>query len=479
MKTILNYLGHILIIFSLFSLLPFFYGLFMGEKTFIFLIMTFVSFSIGFFLKKISKEINYFSQKTFSFNSISLTEGFIIAALSFIFCSLISMLPYLTIFRYNSNSFFIDALFESVSGITTTGLTIIPDLSLIPSSVILWRSLTQWIGGIGIVIVFLFIIYKIRASSNITSNDSGSSVRLFKSIFAHSTEPNVTKLLYSVLTIYISITFIGILAYYLAGLSIFEATNITFTAISTGGFTPTNSFDYNNYILGITIFLMIFGAISFITHERLLKRKFRDFLKDLELKYFISLLIIFITIAFLLTQELRTNLFQITSALTGTGFSISNISILHPFTILVIFLAMFIGGSTCSTSGGIKQYRFIILIKSIIWQLKKLSSPATAVIPFKIDDKNTLDEESLSFVAIMVVSFIFLTLIGVILFTMHGFSLYDSFFQVISALCTVGLSTLDISLLPSLLKFVLILLMLLGRLEIFPILILLKKAIKR
>ncbi|MFO7710732.1 MAG: potassium transporter TrkG, partial [Candidatus Woesearchaeota archaeon] len=164
MRAILNYLGYVLFLFSFFLLIPVPVALLNGEEVFYFMLGFIIAFMTGLFLKRVAREMGE-SERFFAFNSITLTEGFVIVALSFICLSAVAMLPYLPVLEGTRGEIAIDAYFEGISGMTTTGLSIIPNVSDMPRGLLLWRALTQWIGGIGIIMVFLFMIYKQRSRS--------------------------------------------------------------------------------------------------------------------------------------------------------------------------------------------------------------------------------------------------------------------------------------------------------------------------
>ena len=477
MKIVLNYLGFILIVFSFFLLIPASVALALGEPVIMFIVAFFITLGAGILLKNIAREMGEISGKVFSLDSISLVDGFTLVGISFVILSAISMLPYLTVMKGDIARVIVDSYFEGISGITTTGLSVITDISSVPESVLIWRSLTQWIGGIGIVVVFLFIIYKLRSREG-SVEDHASSIRLFRSMIAPRAEPNVTKLLKQVFIIYLSFTVVGIIAFLAAGLDLLDSMALTFSSLSTGGFLPVDIFYNSVPIQVITIALMLIGAISFIAYDRLFTGKIKEFFLDLEFRYLIGTLALMVLLGIFVADSFMVLLFEMTSALTGSGFSIATVPLLHPLLVFLIFIGMLIGGSTCSSTGGIKQFRYIILLKSVFWHVKKMSSPVSAVIPFKLSRKDTIESGSVLLVHILVFSFFLFIILGTLVFLYLGYPILDSIFQVTSALCTVGLTTLEISSIPIAGKIVLMLEMLLGRLEIFPILILIKNLFK-
>ena len=220
---------------------------------------------------------------------------------------------------------------------------------------------------------------------------------------------------------------------------------------------------------------MLLGSISFIAHNELLKRKFKDFFSSFEKNVFFVFLIIAICLTLFVFKDLKIVLFSLISAFTTTGYSITDISVLPPLFIMLIISGMLIGGSIASTSGGLKVSRVYTLLRMIPWMLKKLSSPRHAIIPLKIRNQVT-EEKDLLMVMVFAVLFFSIFFTGLIIFMLLGYGIVESAFQMASALGTVGLQTIDLMAVPAVGKVVLITAMLLGRLEIFPLLILIRKA---
>ncbi|MBN2112408.1 TrkH family potassium uptake protein, partial [Candidatus Woesearchaeota archaeon] len=263
-----------------------------------------------------------------------------------------------------------------------------------------------------------------------------------------------------------------------AGMDFFESIAMAFTSISTGGFTVSDSFYSNNWQLLVLCILMLLGSISFIIHNKLLQKKFREFITSFEKNIFFAFLLLAVILALFVFRDARVVLFELVSAFTTTGYSITNISLLPHLFIMVIMLGMIMGGGIASTAGGMKVSRVYSILKSIPWMLKKLASPAHTVIPFRISNQ-TMEEKDLVMVYVFAFSFIFIIVIGTIIFMFFGYNFLDSSFQVTSALGTVGLQTMELAALNWLCKAVLILAMLLGRLEIFPLLILVRGIFRR
>jgi len=475
MRAVLFFLGTILKSFSFFFILPILYASFMHEPVLPFVIPAVISFMAGIILRKGVRFMNLISSKPISLDNLSLTEGFILTSSAFIAVSIISLIPYLSVMEGGVFRVGIDALFESVSGITTTGLSVIDSVDGLPGSILLWRSETQWVGGVGILIVFFFIIYKMRHSKESNSQESPSAATaLYTTMMQEKIEPGLRKTAQNIVLLYSGYTLLGIFLLYLSGISLFESLNLSFASISTGGFAVNDTFSYDGLQLAVISFLMIMGSISYLLHDRFLRQRFREFFTDPEIVIFGGVLAVFITISLLAFSEVRVVIFMTISAITTTGFSIAAIPALPQVLIFLLAIAMLIGGTMGSTSGGIKLFRVYTVFRSIPWIIKKFSYPSRAVIPFRVSGK-PMDTHVLLVTQIFVTCYFMIVIIGTLLFMLLGFSFLDSSFQVISGLSTCGLSTMSISSLPVVGKLFMIVVMLFGRLEIFPLLVFLRK----
>jgi len=473
MKTLIKYLAYILIISAFFRIIPITAAVIYRESYSTFIISFFISFFLGTVLLLYCKSMK--CKET----GLNLTKGLMLVAISFLILPLIGAVSFLPSFNYN----ILNAIFESVSGFTTTGLTLYSSLNELPKSLLLWRAETQWMGGIGIIMVFLFIFSRLKAHTYTKITDAeteaGSAVSLYQAQgFPERLEPNLKKTTKNIMLIYGSYTLIGIILLLITGMPLFEAIGMSFTSISTGGFTLKDSFYSNNYQLIVLSILMLLGSISFIAHNKLLQKKFKSFLFSFEKNIFFLILVIACLITLTVFTDFKVLVFEIISAFTTTGYSITNISLLPQLFIFIIMIGMMIGGSIASTAGGMKVFRIFYLIKAVPWLLKKLSSPAKAIIPLKIRNK-IIDENNILIVQLFVFSYVFILLIGTIIFMIFGFSFFDSSFQVTSALGTVGLQTTELISINWICKLVLMIAMLFGRLEIFPLMILIRNIIKR
>ncbi len=447
LKSVFGYLGVLMEISSVFASLPIFVGLYYHEDVYSFFITAMSFLYIGILLEKIcgfEKELTVF-------------DGLRLTALTFLMLSLIGMIPYIFYGMSPLNSFF-----ESVSGFTTTGLTVFKNLSNTPKAILFWRSLTQWIGGLGIVIVFLSVI----RSSSLSALNLFSSQNLDRNI-----SYDVRSIARRVLNIYLFYTALGFAIYLFASKNIFKAINYTFTAISTGGFQISSSYPKSIGMLIAGILVMILGSISFIVHDEFLRGSLKKAIQSSETKYFFGFLAVLTFLSFLKTRNLVFSTFQIVSALTTTGFQCFNFLLFPGFVFLLILIAMVVGGQENSTAGGIKINRFVSIIKSQGLVIKRLASPKRSVILMKMNNKVIEDKELISVYA-FVFAYFLISALSVLLMSFYNISLKNAVFQTLSAIGTVGLSTMSLITLPSFLKIDLIILMLLGRLEIFPLMVL-------
>ncbi len=400
---------------------------------------------------------------------LTLRESFKIAAIGWLIMSIFGGIPYFLAGYLNP----INAWFESMSGFTATGLTMFSDVESLPRSILLWRSLTEWIGGVGVIVLFLSVMYRTSRVVQTLYFAEGRSDK---------TEPTIIGTVRKIWGIYVFYTFFFAMIFYLLGAPIFDSINVAMTALATGGFAVTNNSiaAYSPYVAVAVIFAMIMGGISFVSHINLFKGRVREFF-SVEVFAMLFLILVFGGILFVHQlwlglspmQSLLQSNFHFISALTGTGFSLANLSTLPDFDKTILTIAMVFGGAYGSTSSALKLIRVVVLFYGIFWYIKKRLAPPTAIIPFKIG-KKVFDVSEVRDVAIYTTTYIILLLLGAFVLMLYGNSLADSLFEVASAEGNVGLSVgITNALMPLAEKITLILEMWFGRLEIFPILILL------
>ncbi len=407
--------------------------------------------------------------------NLTLRDSFKIAAIGWLFMSLFGAIPFIISGYLNP----LDAWFESMSGFTATGLTMFTNVEILPKSILLWRSLTEWIGGVGVIALFLSVMYRTSKVVQTLYFAEGRSDK---------TEPTVVGTVRKIWVIYLFYTFLFAFIFYLLKVPLFDAVNIAMTALATGGFAVTNNSiaAYSPYVAIAMIFAMFAGGTSFVSHINLFRGKFRKFM-SIEVKAMVVIIIFFSGMMLLHLVYLGSGwsmaslqaFFHVTSALTGTGFSLSNLSNLPSFDKTILILSMIFGGAYGSTSSALKLIRVIVLVYGIVWYVKVRLYPQSAIIPFKIG-KKVFESSEVRDVAVYTTTYLFILLFGAFIFMAYGHSLVNSLFEVASAEGNVGLTVgLTSPLMPWVEKVTLILEMWFGRLEIFPILILLADMIRR
>ena len=390
-------------------------------------------------------------------------------ALAWFIIGVISSIPFLF-----NNITPIDAFFESVSGWSGTGLSMISSPENLPFSLNFWRGFIQWMGGFGIVLLALLFYEKPDTALNLFAAE-GRNEEFYS---------NVKRVARTILTIYFVYTLIGVVLFLFSGLSLFDAVFHSFTSIATGGFS-TNSVGVGYYgptAMGVTIILMLLGGISFESHHDLFKGRIRKFFAGPELRFFLGVIVaatILLCINFYFFKDAAyfDGFFYIVSAITGTGAtSFVAIDSMPALAVFVLILLMIFGACYGSTTGALKIWRILILFKVIRREIHKAFLPQHSIVPLKIGDRIISDEAALKALSYMVL-YVFVLILGSIIFMLFGFGAIESIFTVASAQGNVGLSFLGgsewYSMTPFL-KFLLSLHMILGRMEILPFLILIK-----
>ena len=406
-----------------------------------------------------------------------LKEGCITTALSWIFLSLFGALPF---FLSREIPSYLDALFETVSGFTTTGASILTDVESLSRCSLFWRSFTHWIGGMG-VLVFIMAIIPLSG---------GSSINLMK---AESPGPSVGKfapklkstarILYG---IYFALTVLQIILLLIGNMPVFDSVCTAFGTAGTGGFGIKNSSiaGYSPYLQWvITIFMILFG-VNFNAYYLIVYRKFRKAFAMEEVRWYFIIIISSIGIIFLnilgtyahIADALRDSAFQVASIITTTGFSTVDFNLWNSTAKTVLVLLMFIGACAGSTGGGIKVARFVVVIKTIKRELNSYIHP-NSVKKIQVEGK-AIDRETIKAINVYFITFIVLFTLSVFLVSFEGKDLTTNFTAVAATINNIGPGlelagpASNFSLFSPLSKIVFIIDMLAGRLELFPLLIL-------
>lgn len=457
---ILHYLGYIMQGLGIVLLSPIIVELIYGDyfNCIYFIIPCMISFALG----------TIFVRSYKNNEMLKLKYAMVVSSLAWLWASLISAV----IMVFYVNAPFIDAFFENMSAWTGSGLTLFADVEILPYSILFLRSLEQWIGGLGVVVIFVTVL--IRSGT--------SAARLYKSeAREEKLSPNIRNTVRKSLQIYLLFTGLGLALYILAGLPVFDAINLTFTTISTGGMSIKNAnvgFYHDNIVYAITMFLMILGATSFTVHYKIIKTRGKSFFKDIQVQVMLSLIILAtLGVIFLTRNEPVETLFHVISAITTTGANISSPAYMTTWpslSLMILMVLMMIGGSSGSTVGAMKIIRVITAIKGINLTLTKLISPQGRVLSVKIAGKKLKETEIREATSYLFLYLVFL-LFGWGVFLYFGYDPFQSLFDIISTQGNVGLSLGVIGPgLPDAIKIVLTFLMWIGRLEIIPVLILIR-----
>ena len=427
-----------------------------------------IIFGVLFFLSNLNHE-----------KKLNLQQAFLLTALSWLSIAIFGSLPF--IFS-NLQLTITDALFESMSGITTTGSTIIINLSECPKAILFWRAILQWLGGIGIIVMAITLMPIMNVGGmqlfKISTNDKAEKIL-----------PKSKEIATRLILIYLGLTFVCSVFYNIFGMNFFDSITHSMTTIATGGFSNYNeSIGYfNSATIEITaIIFIIFGSIPFIAYIKFLNGDKKIFISDSQIKSFIKIIIFSILILFFYLAlqnknfeeiNIRSISFNVVSILTGTGYVTQEFDNWGSFPLIFFILLMFIGGCAGSTACGVKIFRVQILYLFLVNQLKKIIYPRGVFI-IKYDN-NTVDDKFMS----SIISFIYLYIIIFFLITallsLNGLDFITSISGAATSISNVGPGlgsiigpTGNFSQLPDASKWILSLGMILGRLELFAILVL-------
>ena len=469
-KTVFFTLGILQIILGLFMLIPLIIQIIYKEvdSGFISASIVCIIFGILFYLSNLDHE-----------KKLNLPQAFLLTALSWLTIAIFGSLPF--IFS-NIELGLTDAFFESMSGITTTGSTIIKDLDNSPKGILIWRALLQWLGGIGIIVMAITLMPIMNVGGmqlfKISSNDTTEKVM-----------PKTKEISIRLIVVYSTLTLACALIYKLFGMNIFDSITHSMTTIATGGFSNYNeSIGYfnNSYIEFSSIVFILLGSIPFIAYIKFLNGDKNIFFTDIQIKGFIKIIIfsVIILIFYLffenkILSEVRvlSIVFNVVSILTGTGYVTENFSLWGNFSSIFFLILMFIGGCAGSTACGIKIFRIQILYLFILNQLKKIIYPrGIFVVKY---DKSNINEKSLSSVISFIYLYIIIFFIITALLSLSGLNFITSISAAATTISNVGPGLGDLigpngnfSALTDFSKWILSFAMILGRLELFAILIL-------
>ncbi|MBC8490078.1 MAG: TrkH family potassium uptake protein [Bacteroidetes bacterium] len=470
-EIVLRYCGLVLIFNAIFLFISFLLSLYLSETTDIpLLYSTLIALLFGLL------PIIYVQQTHY----ITILEGITIVVFGWITTCLVGTLPYVL---WGGEFSLINSWFESVSGFTTTGSTIINDIEALPKSLLFWRSATHWIGGIGIILFSLLILPESNTSKLTLLNTEMS--KLAKSDFKYRAKEILKILLY----VYLGLTILETVLLKEAGMSFFDAINHSFATIATGGFSTKNlsiaSFNSISIEIVIMIF-MVFSGIHFgLTFNTILGKKNNIFKSPIIKAYLVFLFvgIVFVSLKLFFTgtytwwEAVRYSAFQVISLGTTTGFATADTVNWPGFTQLILIYFTIQCATAGSTSGGLKFDRVLIFFKAVVKQIKMIQHPR-AVISLKIGSKS-IDENIENHTMVFIILYLLIIFITTLLLSFLNIDIITAFSSSAATIGNVGPGFGDVgslgnySGLPNLGKFILTINMLLGRLEIFGIISLL------
>ena len=470
-KTVFFINGVLLIMLGVSMLIPFFIQYMYDEKNSSFLSSSSITIFIGVLLMLTNLEEK---------KKLNLQQAFLLTTISWISIALFGCLPFIL---SNLNLTFVDAFFESMSGITTTGSTIISDLDNSPKSILLWRAILQWLGGIGVIVMAITVLPLLNIGG----------MQLFRTESSDNAEkilPRTSEVTLVIALIYLALTFACGISYWFVGMNIFDSVAHSMTTIATGGFsTYSESIGYfkNPKIEIIAIIFIILGSIPFITYLKFVKGDKKIFFKDTQIRgliyiLFVSILLMLLYLMFNnkdydIFENLRISTFNIVSILSGTGYVTADFSSWGKFPLIFFLFLMFVGGCAGSTTCGIKIFRFQILGKFIINQIKKLVYPR-GIFSMKYNNEKISNTFIYSIMAFVFLYFLIFFILAAFL-SLDGLDFVTAISGSASAISNVGPGLGEIigpngnfKDLPNFSKLSLSFGMLLGRLELFAVLVL-------
>ncbi len=470
-KTVFFLIGILLIVLGASMLAPYALQVILDEGSHSFISASFVTIFIGilFILANLEKEFR-----------LNLRQTFLFSTLAWVMVATFGSLP----FVLSTQDFsFSEAFFESMSGITTTGATIISDLDSSPKSILLWRAIMQWLGGIGIVVMAITILPLLKVGG----------MQLFKMEGPDNTEkilPRTIEVATIIISTYIVLTLLCCFFYWAFGMTIFDSISHAMTTIATGGFSTHNDsigFFKNPNIEIVASIFIILGSIPFISYLKFAQGNKKIFFQDVQIRGLIYLLVISIIIMFTyllfinyetgLSDKIRISSFNVISILSGTGYVTDDFGLWGKFSLIFFLILMFIGGCAGSTACGIKIFRLQMLLIFLKNQIKKLISPNSVIITKYNNQK--ISDNFINSVIIFIFTFLFIFLIIAMLLSISGLDFITSISGAASSISNVGPGLGDIigpngnyKNIPDISKWILSFGMLLGRLELFAVLVL-------
>ena len=470
-KTVFFIVGILLVVLGVFMLVPYSIQLIYDEASHSFLSSAFITIFIGLLFI-----LNNLDQKY----TLNLQQAFLFSALAWVLIALFGSFPFMLSSIKLTLS---DAFFESMSGITTTGSTVIPDLDSTPKSILFWRAIMQWLGGIGIILMAITVMPLLKVGG----------MQLFKIESSDNAEkilPRTIEVASIIILIYLVLTLLCSIFYWFFGMNIFDSISHAMTTIATGGFSTYNNsighFKSSSIEFTATLFIIL-GSLPFISYLKFIRGNRSIFFKDLQIKGLIYLLIASITIMFLyllftshessFVDKIRISSFNVVSILSGTGYVTDDFSLWGNFPLIFFLFLMFIGGCAGSTTCGIKIFRLQMLFIFLKNQIMKLIYPNSIFI-LKYNNQN-ISDSFINSVIIFIFSYLFLFMILAMLLSLTGLDFVSALSGAATSISNVGPGLGDMigpngnfKEVSDISKWLLAFGMLLGRLELFAVLVL-------
>lgn len=475
-KLILRVLGGLLLVESVFLLLPIVVALIYGEYDSIkyYLITIAVAGVLGGSGLLLGRNANA---------DVSKREGAVIVTSVWFLYTLVGALPF-TLSGYIPE--FTDAFFETLSGFTTTGTSILNNIESFPNNLLFWRSLTHWVGGLGIMVIFLAILPVVGGAGYQLFNAEGTTP------LREKFSPRTNEMAKILLVTYFVITALCALALYIAGMNFFDAINHAFSTVATGGFSTKQlsiAYYQSPAIEYVLIFFMFFSGVNFMLFYFLYKLDFNKIRRNEELKYYIIVLMAATVLVFLshldfsniagfkdIENSFRKSLFIVTSCITTTGLATDDYTTWSSYTWVVLLILMIMGASSYSTSGGMKTARIVIIVKFCYYEFKKLLHP-NAIFPVKFSGQ-VVKEDLIMLILAFAMIYVLIIFLGTLVLNITGLGFIESFSGMITCMSDVGLGlgqlgpTHSFSEIPIVSKWVLAFVMIIGRLEIYSVVLL-------
>ena len=470
-RFVLNILGRVLIILGLFMCTNFIWVAVYNETTF-------WGHFYSFLITLLSGAVLYFGTLRKLKPSLGLKESYLTVTFAWLVISAFSALPY--VFTHSIQGYE-NAFFESVSGLTTTGASVLNDIEGVEKSVLYWRSLTHWIGGMGIIVLVVAILPMLRVGG----------YNLFKSeatgISYEKLTPRTASTAKRLWGIYVGLTFIQVVFLMLGKMNFFDSLCHSFGTIATGGFSPKNDSiaGYSPYIQYVIMVFMMLAGINFTLHYFTIKGKFNKVARNDELKTFLSVIVVaglIITVVLVrnlnlgIEEAFRNAFFQVVSIITSTGYVTDDYLLWPTQGWIIIFLLFFVGASVGSTGGGIKVIRLVVAFKSFYVNFRRMLHP-NSVIVLRVNGE-VVDDEKVSNILGFIVLYFVTAFVGTVVMIFMNVDAVTSMAAVLSSMGAIGPAfgevgpTSNFFNIPDGGKYFLSFLMILGRLELTTVFVL-------